>query len=558
MFKKSQLLYFLICFLLIIFSYFFYSSFYGSIRLYLHTKIDEKKIQEEKKYYIDNNIPIYKDYDSLETHNPSIELNNQINISQNDLNDPDNQKLNWLLPNFNYSNTRFYPGNQINTTNVKRLKLAFTLDTDVFASIQSSPIVIGKFIFVSTSFNNVYAFDALSGKRYWHYKYSNPWFKYKIQSTNKGISIKDNKIFLATNDSHLIALNAKNGREIWKSVIDKSLCPSTSAPIPINDYIIVGCGNNDIHNFVKAFYIKNGQLAWSFYTAPVKGQEGVWASKDVLGINRRNIAYEKMNFLKSTLKGYGGAGVVNSPSIDIKTKTIFFVTGDPYPSQKPNERPGDNLYSNSIIALDLETGKYKWHYQYLPHDTLDLDFLSPTIIFEDRNKIPSILSSGKVGRIFVHNRNTGKLKLISNPMINIYDSNTGVLWSPMSLDPRSNYVYAMTVRKVSGKYSKYKGALVATNLNNGKIIFKYNTEKPLLGGVLANKGDLVFFGDGDGNVKALNSKDGTLLWKTKCNAGANAPPIAYSINNKEFIAIGCGGSSNFNFKRGNKFYVYSL
>lgn len=552
---RKYISYCLLVLLLFIFLHSIYARFYSSIQSYFQNKISEKKLRQEENYYIAHKLPIYKDYDSIGQAEPSIELNKQINITQQNLNMQDSQKLNWLHPNFNYSNTRFYPDNQLNTLNVRNLKLAFTLNTDVFASIQSPPIVADGFIFVSTSFNNVYAFDASNGKQYWHYRYSNPTFKYKIQSTNKGISIKENKIFLATNDSHLIALNAKNGKEIWKSIIDKSLCPSTSAPIAINDYVIVGCGNNDFHNFIKAFDYKNGKLIWEFYTAPTKGQEGKWVSNDVLGMSRRNIVKEKENFTKSSLKGYGGAGVVNSPSIDIKTKTIFFVTGDPYPSQRSDERPGDNLYSNSIIALDLDTGKYKWHYQYLPHDNLDLDFLAPTILFDDNKKIPSIISSGKVGRIFVHNRNTGKLKLISNAMIDSYDSNTGVLWSPMSLDPRSNYAYAMTIRKVAGKY---KGALVATNVDNGNIVFKYNTEKPLLGGVLATKGNLVFFGDGEGNVKALNSRNGNLLWQSKCDAGANGVPIAYTVNKKQFIAIGCGGSANFNFKRGNKFYVYSL
>ena len=546
-------------FALILFSCIFYSQFNMPFRSYLQNKIDEKKLLDEEKYYIDNKLPIFKDYDSLGLAEQSIELRQQININQQDLNSLDNQELNWSHPHFNYSNTRFYPGDQINTSNVKKLKLAFTLNTDVFASIQSPPIVVDKTIFVSTSFNNIYAFDGSNGKQYWHYRYSNPSFKYKLQSTNKGISSKDNKIFFATNDSHLIALNARNGKEIWKSVIDESLCPSTSAPVVINDYVIIGCGNNDVRNFVKAFNYKNGKLVWAFYTAPIKGQEGIWASKNVFGINKRDIAYEKKLFITSSLKGYGGAGVVNSPSIDIKTKTIFFVTGDPYPSSKPNERPGDNLYSNSLIALDLDTGKYKWHYQYLPHDTEDLDFLTPTILFEDhistRKIIPSIISSGKVGRIFVHNRNNGELKLISEPMIDNFNSNTGVLWSPMSLDPRSGYVYAMVVRKAA---EKFKGALVATNVQNGKIIFKYNTENPLLGGVLTTKGNLVFFGDGDGNVRALNSKNGTLIWKSKCDAGANGPPVSYAINRKQYIAIGCGGSSTFNFRRGNKFYVYSL
>lgn len=550
-----------------------------------------EKFRAEKKYFSkDRNAP-----DFIEK---SFSLGTRIFVTQNDLANAIKQDEDWLHANGNYSQTRFYPGNEINDGNVKNLKFKFTLETDVIGPIQSAPLVSKGIIFVSTAFNNIYAFDGLSGKKLWHFKYHNlkgDNFPYNCCGpNNRGLAIANNQLFMGTLDGHLISVNAETGKLIWNvSLLDRNTnsygYSATSSPIVVDNKVIIGIGDGEfaVRGFLKAFNVADGHLLWKFYTIPSKGQEGVWAEKDVTGhLLGRDIEKEKKLFYSSGFKpslNLGG-GVWNPPSVDLDSRTLFFVVGNPYPDFDGETRPGDNLYTDSMVAIDLDSGKYKWHFQYIPHDIWDLDAASPTILADvidhQGNKVKAVIHAGKIGNLFVHRRDNGKLITLSEPMIYqrlwsknklgshekgspIPDMESGVNWSPLSLNPKLNIAYAMNRFKnpdIIDKHGfhKFTGKLAAVDINSGKIIWSFKTDIPLQGGVLSTEGNLIFFGDGDGYIYALHALNGEVLWKYRCDAGANGVPSTYKVGGKQYIAMGCGGNFMWNFRRGNKFYIFSL
>ncbi len=182
--------------------------------------------------------------------------------------------------------------------------------------------------------------------------------------------------------------------------------------------------NTGVRGFVKAFSAADGSLLWTFYTIPEKGQEGVWAVNDATGRNmHRDIAAEQKTLADKGGEFYQtlGGGVWMTPAIDRKTKTVFFVVGNPSPDLYGAVRPGDNLYTDSLVAIDLDTGAYKWHSQYIAHDVWDLDSVSPPILTQARDAsgkmVDVVIHGGKTGHIYIHERNTGKLIRFSEAMV---------------------------------------------------------------------------------------------------------------------------------------------
>ncbi|EUC15892.1 UNVERIFIED_ORG: PQQ enzyme-like repeat protein [Burkholderia sp. CF145] len=295
-----------------------------------------------------------------------------------------------------------------------------------------------------------------------------------------------------------------------------------------------------------------------------------------------------------------GGGVWMTPAIDRKTHTVFFVVGNPSPDLYGAIRPGDNLYTDSLVAIDLETGKYKWHYQYVPHDVWDLDAVSPPILIDVRDTngkmIPGVIHGGKTGHIYVHDRATGRLIRFSQAMIpqeNMWTlptaegarmlpgANGGVEWSPMAFDPKTRLAYAanlhqpMTYQVTDAPYpggsklwlggafkviasEEQWGKLSAVNVDTGKVAWDSKTAQPLIGGVLVTGGGLVFNGEGNGLFRAFDAATGKKLWEFQCGAGVNAPAVSYSVRGKQYVAVAAGGNTQLDFKRGNTVLVFAL
>ena len=529
------------------------------------------------------------------------------NVTQSMLNGAAKDGKNWLHPNGSYEQTRHAPAAQINTGNVAKLRPAFVFQTGIVESMETAPIVVDGVMFVTTSYNHVYAINATTGEQYWHFKHKiGPVSTYCCGPNNKGVAIADGKLFMGTLDAKLVALDAKTGKLLWETQIaDPELGYSeTMAPAVVDGKVLIGTngGEYGVRGFVKAYDANSGKLSWTFHTIPEKGHEGVWAENDATGRNmKRDIAAEKAALAKNGGDFYKtlGGGVWMTPAIDTKTKTVFFVVGNPSPDLYGAERPGDNLYTDSMVAVDLETGKYKWHYQYVAHDVWDLDAVSPPILVDVKDKngkmIPGVIHGGKTGHIYVHDRSNGNLIRFSDPMVSqeglwtlptkqgarmSLGANGGVEWSPLAVNPGLRLAFAanleqpMTYHVEASAYPGGKlwlggafknipgeeqfGNVVGVNIDTGKVVWKARTDQPMIGGVLSTAGNLVFAGEGNGWFKAYDAKTGKVLWQYQCGAGVNAPPTSYTVNGKQYIAVAAGGNTQLDFKRGNSVFVFSL
>ena len=531
----------------------------------------------------------------------------QADVSQAQLNAADKDGNNFLHTNANYANSRYYAAKQITTANVASLRPAFTFQTEVLESMETAPIVVDGTMYITTSYNHVYAIDPVTGKQKWHYKHKmGPVTTYCCGPNNRGVAISGGHVFMGTLDAKLVALDAKTGKLVWDTQIaDPELGYSeTMAPVAVNGRILIGTngGEYGIRGFVKSFDAKDGKLQWTFYTIPEKGHEGVWAVNDASGRNmHRDIAAEKEQLAKHGGDFYKtlGGGVWMTPAVDLETNTAFFVVGNPSPDLYGAERPGDNLYTDSIVAVDLNTGKYKWHYQYVAHDVWDVDAVSPVILTEAKGKdgkmVKVAIHGGKTGFVYVHDRATGELIRLSEPMVPIdgmwtlptkdgakmmLGANGGVEWSPMAINPETRMVYAanllqpMTYHVEASKYpggklwlggafktipsEKQSGRLSAVNLDTGKVAWKFDTDEPLIGGVLATAGGLVFNGEANGLFRAFDAKNGKKLWEYQTGAGVNAPAVSYTVGGKQYIAVAAGGNNQIDAKRGNSVVVFAL
>ncbi len=530
-----------------------------------------------------------------------------IDVSQARLDAAGQDGTNFLHSNMSYAQTRYYPAKQINTANVAKLKPAFIFQTEVLESMQTAPIVVDGVMFLTTSYNHVYAIDAKTGKEFWHYKHKmGPVTTFCCGPNNKGVAVMGGQVFMGTLDAKLVALDAKTGKVNWSTELgDPELGYSeTMAPVAVDGKVLIGTngGEYGIRGFVKALDAKTGKEIWSFATIPEKGHEGVWAEKDATGRNmHRDIAAEKKqladkggDFYKSL-----GGGVWMTPAVDKESNTVFFVVGNPSPDLYGTERPGDNLYTDSIVAVDLKTGEKKWHYQYIAHDVWDLDAVSPVILTEAKDKSGKMrkvaIHGGKTGQIYVHDRTNGELLRYSAAMIPqegmwtlptkdgarmLPGANGGVEWSPMAVNPTLHLAYAanlhqpMTYHVEDAQYPGGKlwlggafkvipsedqwGRLSAVNIDTGKVAWKFDTEQPLIGGVLATAGGLVFNGEGNGLFRAFDAKTGKKLWEYQLGAGVNAPAVSYSVGGKQYVAVAAGGNTQLDFKRGNSLVVFGL
>jgi len=527
-------------------------------------------------------------------------------VSQDMLDRAAQDAKNWIHPNGSYDQQRFYPGDQVNASNVKGLRPAFVFQTAVLESMETAPIVVDGVMFLTTSFNHVYAIDAATGEEFWHYKHKlGPIVTVCCGNNNRGVAIADGVVYMGTIDAKLVALDAKSGKVLWQTEIgdpDRGYS-NTMAPAVVNGKVLLGTngGEYGVRGFLKAFDARSGKLLWTFYTIPEKGHEGVWATKDATGRDmHRDIAAEKAALAKdSSFYQTLGGGVWMTPAIDRATNTAYFLAGNPSPDLYGQIRPGDNLYTDSMLAVDLDSGQYKWHFQYIAHDVWDLDAVSPAILTKAKdasgNDADVVIHAGKTGHVYVHDRRTGKLIRFSDAMIpqeNMWvlptkegarmlpGANGGVEWSPMAVDPRTHMAYAanlhqpMTYQYEEAAYPGGKlwlggafkvipseeqwGQLVAVNLDTGKIAWKQKTPQPLIGGVLATAGGLVFNGEANGWFKAFDSRTGQELWKFNCGAGVNAPAVSYMVDGKQYVAVAAGGNNQIDAKRGNSVFVFAL
>lgn len=557
---------------------------------------------------------------------------------------------NWILHGRDYANQRFSPLDAINTGNVKKLVPKFIYQTGIAGTFQTTPLVVDGTMYLTTAFSNVVAIDAKSGVEKWRYEHKRSSEKLCCGPGNRGASIGYGKIYVATVDAHLIALEQATGKKVWDvklveplaSTEDKTSMKSddplakeivsgstgvgaVAAPLVYNGMVFIGitgvgfglhledaakkgqltavvgfAGKYGQPGFMAAFDAESGAEKWRFETTK-KGWEGDFVEKSGYGAPlHRDIAAEKADAPKfEDAWRFGGGSVWHSPAVDTERGLLYFGTGNPSPQSMGDGRPGDNLYTVSLVALDAATGKLVWHYQQVPHDLWGYDVASPPMLFDavvDGKTVPAVGQAAKIGWYFVHDRSNGKLLFKSDafvPQDNMFAPPTkegvkvspgaggGANWSPTSYDAEKGVVYVAALHmpftyrleSTPGKdgasdvrYSAFEpakepnyGLLSAIDLKNkGKIVWQQKTNEILVGGVLATKGGVVFSGEGNGNFTAFEAASGKPLWSFNCGSGVNAPPISYAVDGKQYVAVAAGGSQIWGFRTGDSVIVFGL
>lgn len=546
-----------------------------------------------------------------------------------------------------YTNQRFSPLKQVNASNVKNLRPQWTYKSGVKGSFQATPIVMDGVMYVSLPYGHVVALDAKNGKALWRYQHLlRPGRKLCCGPANRGVAVGYGKVFIGTADARLTALDAKTGAVDWDvDVVQEKHAPTEStemlnaseplsqavfagstgtsiimAPVLFQGKVLVGitgvgyglhleeknkqgelavvglAGNYGMPGFLAAYDVNDGKRLWKFDTTPAQGWEGNYRSTTPDGVPLpRDIQKELASAPHyPNAWSFGGGSAWSTPAIDPDLGLLYFGTGNPSPQMEDTSRPGDNLYTASLVALDINTGKLRWHYQQVPHDLWGYDVASPPVLFDlrrDGMAIPAVGQAGKTGWFYVHDRKTGELLLKSEafvPQENMFRRATptgirvspsvvgGVNWSPGAVDEAKGYAYVAaihwpavyTLHEKPEAHLRYTtleltqgqrwGALVSIDLASGKIRWSHKTQEPLIGGVLATSGNLVFAGEGSGDFIAVDASSGEKLWGYRCSAGANAPPMTYEIDGVQYVAIAAGGNQLFGFPLGDELIVFSL
>jgi alcohol dehydrogenase (cytochrome c) len=314
----------------------------------------------------------------------------------------DQEPGNWLMYSGAYNSWRFSRLDQINTGNVKNLQVKWLFQGRHQEKFETTPLVVDGIMYLTRPENDVYALDAETGRVMWVYNHRNPERTYNCCGrVNRGLAILGNRLFMGTLDMHLIAIDAKSGRELWKTeMFDYTAAggyAATGAPLAVKDKVIVGMagGEHSISGFIDAYDAATGKRVWRFNTIPQPGEAnfGSWDGDS----------------WKT-----GGVATWNNGAYDPDTNTVYWGTSNPWPDYNGDFRAGDNLYSCSVVALDADTGKLKWHYQFTPHDTHDWDATQIPILFDAsfRGRDRKLMSwAARNGFYYLLDRNDGKFLL---------------------------------------------------------------------------------------------------------------------------------------------------
>ncbi|HEY9514299.1 MAG TPA: PQQ-binding-like beta-propeller repeat protein, partial [Gemmatimonadaceae bacterium] len=496
---------------------------------------------------------------------------------------------NWLTYGHDYTNRRFSPLEQINTANANKLVQAWVHQLETPPGGQeSSPIVVDGVLYYTGPLGVLIAVDARTGVELWRHQHNVSAVPTCCGAKNRGVAVYHDKVYMVTLDDHLLAFDRATGKLVWDvTVADPRVGYSmTSAPLAVDGKMIVGVAGGEfaIRGYVDAYDAESGKRVWRFWTVPSPEEGGWWGrwSKttpdgDILP---RDIAREKRDSARyADAWRYGGGGVWNTPSFDPALGLLYFGVGNPAPNIDASVRPGDNLYTSSIVAVDVKTGKLKWYYQQVPHDEWDYDAASPTVLFDvmvDGKRVPAVAQAGKVGWVYILDRRTGariRRSAAFVPHENTFASPTaegvrimpgmggGSNHAPPSYSERTGLMYVSGIvepilfilapqRRQEGiqweggqhlPLAPARGTLTAIDVETGQIRWQKWTEERMLGtGTMATAGNLVFYGEQQGLFHAADARTGQVLWTARTGGRVRAPPISYEIDGRQYVAIAAG------------------
>ena len=498
---------------------------------------------------------------------------------------------NWLTYGHDYTNQRYSQLDQINTGNAKELVQVWVHQLEAPPGGQeSSPIVVGDVLYYTGPYGLLMAVDARTGVELWRHQHNLREVPTCCGAKNRGVAVYGDKVFMSTLDDHLLALDRATGKLIWDvTTADPDLGYSmTSAPLVARGLIIVGGAGGEfpIRGFVDAYDANSGKRVWRFWTVPSPedgGWWGKWSQTTPDGdLLPRDIAREKRDSASyADAWKHGGGGVWNTPSFDPALGLIYFGVGNPAPNTDASIRPGDNLYTSSMVAVDVNTGKLRWYYQQVPHDMWDYDAASPTVLFDvmvDGKRVPTVAQAGKVGWVYILDRRTGaRIRRTAGfvPHENTFAAPTtegvrimpgmggGSNHAPPSYSPRIGLMYVSGivepilfilapqrlqegVKWEGGQHlplAPARGTLTAIDVSTGEIRWQTQTVERMLGtGTMATAGDLLFYGEQQGLFHAADARTGQILWTARTGGRVRAPPITYEIDGRQYVAIAAGGA----------------
>jgi PQQ-dependent dehydrogenase (methanol/ethanol family) len=490
-------------------------------------------------------------------------------------------KGDWPTYNGTLDGNRHSELNQINTMNASGLQLQWSW-SNPYQGLETTPLVSEGVLFV-TAPNEVCALDSRSGRQIWCY--SRPRNSAATiagdaaKGANRGAALLGDRVFFSTDDAHLICLNRLTGALMWDVDVREGpgAMGSTGAPLVVGDLVITGIAGGDapLRGYITAYKAATGQQVWRFFTVPKRGEPGseTWTKAgpdDAIAI--------------------GGGATWTTGSYDAETGVLYWATGNPYPDTDGDERLGDNLYTNCVLALDAKTGKLRWHYQFTPHDLHDWDATEPFLLvnapFRGRER-KLLLHADRNGFFYVLDRVSGEL-LLGKPFVRkltwasgigsdgrpqLLDGNQpsrkgtktcpavrgATNWYSTAFNPATRLFYVMAVEDCNiyqqtkaGGFEPYRDPsdpaakfLRALDIETGKIVW----EVPQVGppetnysGVLSTAGGVVFYGETGGGFAAVNAKDGTTLWHFNTGQQWKASPITYMAAGKQYVAIAAGGN----------------
>jgi alcohol dehydrogenase (cytochrome c) len=489
----------------------------------------------------------------------------------------------WLMYRRSYESTGYVPFDSINASNVSKLKIAFSYRSGLLQGHEGAALVNGRYMYVTTPMDHVVALDSLRGNVLWSYNHRLD--KRSLQTvccgvSNRGVALFGNRVYLGTLDNHLVALNAITGKVEW----DVSLAPEgvgysiTGAPLVVNGRVLIGDGGGEYgaRGFITAVDAISGKVVWKTFTTALPDESGgnTWPP----GAAER-----------------GGGNPWITGTYDRESNLVFWSIGNASPWLSML-RPGENWYTDSVVALNADTGKIKWHYQWTPNDSWDYDGANETVMtdlqFEGR-EYRALVHADRNGWFYAIDRTTGRL-IYAKPFVHatsIVGTPDGVPvadpeqqptmekevftcpsvfggknWWPMSVDPIAHLAFVPTMHacmviKGDGP-DEYKkglfyvsadftvkhdptmrewGSLQAIDINSGRQVWEYKTKLPWSDGTLSTAGGLVFSGSADGHFMAFDRNTGQVIWSSpKLRSGIIGVPTSYEVDGRQFIAVWAG------------------
>jgi alcohol dehydrogenase (cytochrome c) len=501
-------------------------------------------------------------------------------------------RTDWLHFGGNFQSWRYSPIEELTPQALPRLRVAWAGQTGIPGQLEASPVVYDGVLYLTSSHNRVLAYDAADGELLWRYDHQNAKdLRICCGPANRGVAIAGDAVLMGTLDAKLVALDRRTGERLWETTIiehDKGFSV-TSAPLVVGTTAFIGIGGGEygVRGFFDAYDTRTGERRWRHYTVPAAGEPGVetWAGN----------SYES-----------GGSPTWVTGSFDPDTGTLFWATGNPSPDWNGDVREGDNLYSDSVLAVDPATGERKWHFQFTPHDVWDYDGNTELFVVDATvggETVPLVAQANRNGYFYLLDRRDGRFLRATQYVDQVdwgtIDANGRPIVDPTKMpaeenpprvcpglaggnngaynsaySPKTGMIYVPVIescmafrkglavfiegvpyvgggpQRVDTLAGKSYGHLSAIDVATGEIKWRYDDPESMMGGVLTTAGGVVITGNARGHVLGFDAQTGEEVWRFNTGSGIRSHPVAYQLDGRTFLAVGSGGGGGVHYSTG--------